>query len=342
MTKTSILTLLLSILTTITFGQTPIDIAENTLKVSPQSEEVFYYGFAEGDQLIFNFEEVNGKELKELEITSMPSKSIFMDYKTKKIDNKVLTIAETGIYKFRFANANILSGRVCKFKIQRIPADEKTKKFNTTVFKRTIYDTTYYNEQERYIVKADTTSSEIFTQTAKVHSKTNSNGNKTTTNFVLPENTIAWSYYIGVDQAGQQAYDNAAKQLTASSTPMISKLIGSNPLVALALNLTSYLSQIQGGEDIDYSLVGEQNENLFKHNLPLNPNNLYKKGKVINDFSKMEVIKGNLYFCFENDNRLIGVSVLVKVTAIQLNAVYETREVKKMNITSRQEMYLKN
>ena len=90
------------------------------MKVPPQGEEIFYYGFAEGDQLIFNFEEVNGKELKEFEIMFMPSKSIFMDYKTKKIENKILTISETGIYKFRFTNANILSGRVCKFKIQRL------------------------------------------------------------------------------------------------------------------------------------------------------------------------------------------------------------------------------
>jgi hypothetical protein len=41
------------------YAQTPIDVAENTLKISPSSEEVFYYGFAEGDQLIFDFEEIN-------------------------------------------------------------------------------------------------------------------------------------------------------------------------------------------------------------------------------------------------------------------------------------------
>ena len=101
-------------------SQTPIDIAENTIKVSSMGEEIFYYGFAEGDQLIFNFEEVDGKEMKELEISFMPSNSIFMDYKTKKITNKVIQIRETGVYKFRFANSNLFSGRVCKFKLQRI------------------------------------------------------------------------------------------------------------------------------------------------------------------------------------------------------------------------------
>ncbi len=51
---------------------------------------MFYYGFAEGDQLVFNFEEVNGKELKEIEIMFMPSQSIFMEYKTKKIVQQIL------------------------------------------------------------------------------------------------------------------------------------------------------------------------------------------------------------------------------------------------------------
>lgn len=95
--------LLFVISAAIAFGQTPIDVTENTVKVSPSSEEVFYFGFAEGDQLIFNFEEINGKELKEVEIMAMPSKSLFMDYKIKKIENKIFTITETGVYKFQYS-----------------------------------------------------------------------------------------------------------------------------------------------------------------------------------------------------------------------------------------------
>src|SRR5260221_4450092 len=114
------------------YGQNPVDVVESTLKVSAFGEEIFYYGFAEGDQLIFNFEEVNDKELKELEITELPSSSKFLEYKTKKIDNKIINITKTAIYKFRFTNSAI-GIRVCKFKIQRIPASASTQNFNTTV-----------------------------------------------------------------------------------------------------------------------------------------------------------------------------------------------------------------
>ena len=101
------------------FGQTTIDVAESTLKVSGMREEIFYYGFDEGDQILFNFEEINGKELKEIEITEYPTSTKFMDYKSIKITNKIINVTSKGIYKFRFTNSAI-SGRICKYKIQRI------------------------------------------------------------------------------------------------------------------------------------------------------------------------------------------------------------------------------
>lgn len=210
-----------------------------------------------------------------------------MDYKTKKITDKILAIAETGIYKFRFTNSNVLAGRICKFKIQRIPADEKTRHFNTTVFKRTVYDTSYYDDKEQYLVKADTVVTELLNQVAKVHSQGNLNDNRTTANFSLPANTVAWSYYIGVDQSGQEAYEAAAKELVSRSTPLIGKIVGNSPLAALALNLTSYLTQIQKGEDIDYYLVEGNNANLFLAGQQFLS---YKRAKVINDFARMKPI----------------------------------------------------
>src|SRR5450759_3242147 len=156
MKKAIILTLTLGLLyVNRIFGQTPIDVADNTFKVAGLAEEVFYYGFAEGDQLIFNFEEVNGKELKEVEILEDPSSSKYMDYKTSKISNKTLSILKTGIFKFRFSNSALL-GRICKIKIKRIPSSDQTKSFNTSVYWRLDYDTTYVDLQERYLIKADT------------------------------------------------------------------------------------------------------------------------------------------------------------------------------------------
>src|SRR5262245_18057972 len=110
----------------VSYAQKPIDVAESSVKVGIKGEEMVYYGFAEGDQLIFSFEEASGKETKEVEIVEMPSSSKFSEFKTRKIENKTTNVARTGIYKFRFANSALIP-RVCKFKIQRIPAGPSTQ-----------------------------------------------------------------------------------------------------------------------------------------------------------------------------------------------------------------------
>ena len=322
------------------WSQNVIDVDESTFKIGALGgEELFYFGFAEGDKLIFNFEEINGKEIKEIEITEMPSSSKFMDYKTSFIDSKMLNIYRTGIYKFRFSNTAI-SGRICRMKIQRIPASESTRNFNTSVYWKTVYDTTYYTEQEKYLIRIDTTISNITDQIAKVHSQTNVNGGKTTFNFSLPNNTVAWSYYIGVDQAGQEIYESAARQMAYKAAPIIAKLPGYGPLAALALGSVSYLSALQSGEDIDFYIVDGNNVNLF-----LAGQQFYyiKKGKVMNDFSRMSYpLKGSYHVCLFNDNAITGVSVSVKITAIVVTEQWGLRSVQKMKVSSQQVPYLKN
>lgn len=340
MIKLILIILTFGLLTSRLFGQSTIDVAETTLKINGLGgEEIFYYGFAEGDQLIFNFQEINGKELKELEIIELPSSSKFMDYKTKKIENKIINITRTGIYKFRFTNSAV-SGRICKLKIQRIPASNETKNFNTSVYWKTVYDTTYTTELEKYFISADTTILSLTDQVAKVHSQTNANGGKTTFNFNLPTNTVSWSYYIGVEQAGQQAYASAAKQLASKASPLVSQIPGYGPLAALALGSASYLTALQSGEDIDFYIVEGNNVNLF-----LAGQQFYyvKKGKVINDYARMLTpLSGTYHVCLSNDNAITGVSVAVKITAIVVEELWGKRPLQRMHISSQQIAYLKN
>src|SRR5205085_74352 len=100
--KSALCTLLFTGICLYCFGQIPpIDVTEQTIKVGGMGEEAIYLAFADGDQIVFNFEEVNGKEMKEIEIAEYPSTSKFMDYKSKKIENKILNVNGKGIYKFR-------------------------------------------------------------------------------------------------------------------------------------------------------------------------------------------------------------------------------------------------
>ena len=138
------------------FGQQqPIDVAELTIKIRSLGSEELFYGFAEGDQIIFNFEELNGKELKEVEIIELPSSSKFMDYKTTKIENKKILVNQKGVYQFKFNNSALV-GRICKVKIQRIPKSEEFISFNTNWEWKTLYDTTYVPYTQDSLVGYDT------------------------------------------------------------------------------------------------------------------------------------------------------------------------------------------
>ncbi len=319
-------------------AQTPVDVAESTLKVGAFGEESFLYGFAEGDQLVFNFEEANGKELKEVEIIELPGVSKYLEYKSRKVENKTIKIPKTGIYKFRFANG-ALGIRFCKYKIQRIPAGAGTQNFDPNVYWHTVSDTTYTTTEETFLSNTDTVITNFQDRILKVNPISGSMTNKAVFNFVLPENTIAWSYYITADPAGMKIYDEASSKLAPASTPIMTKFPMYGPLAATALNTTSYLTKLQTGEDVNYWIVEGDNSDLFLNGAQFR---YIKKGKAVNDFSKMDFRKGSLFFCFSNDNPNESVTVTVKITSIHVNEIMDTRPAKTMQITPKKEMYLKN
>jgi hypothetical protein len=209
-------------------GQQTVDVTEQTIKIGGMKEEEIYIGFAAGDKIVFSFKETNRKELKEVEILEYPSNSRFSDFKVDKIERKELSVSKQAVYIFRFKNS-ALGGRVCNIQIQRIPANESTKEFNTAVkwvnrqdtvwnsFTKDVligYDTTYQQRTKKELVTSQQQEELIMDKAQRVHSTTNANGNKTTLFFVLPLNqtegnktkrVIAWAYWVGVGEEANEA-----------------------------------------------------------------------------------------------------------------------------------------
>ncbi|NBP68838.1 MAG: hypothetical protein EBU52_08835 [Cytophagia bacterium] len=323
-------------------SQNLVEVAESTLKVAAFGEEIFYYGFAEGDKLIFEFKEMNGKELKEIEIIEWPESSKFMDYKSKKISSKTIEINRTGIYKFRFANS-ALSGRICKFKIQRLPASISTQNFDTNVYWRTVYDTTYTPIQEQYLIKSDTMINNFKDQVAKVSSQNaiNGNTNRNVVDFDLPPNTISWSYYLGVGKEGNQAYEKSKDQFVKSAGAQLATLSGYGPMAALALFGINTFSKVHGRDNVKYWFIPDmENVQLFNSG---NTFLQYKHGDVINDASQMKYpLSGKVYLALLNDNLIEPIEVTVSLTAIQLEQSWGFQTVNKMKVSTRSEPYLKD
>jgi hypothetical protein len=317
-----------------------IDVVESTIKVPGMGEEIFYYGFAEGDQLVFNFQEVNGKELKEVEITELPASPKFMEYKAARIVNKNLSIPRKSIYKFRFANG-ALGGRVCKIRVQRIPGNERTKNFNTTVYWKTLYDTTFIPREERFLESSDTLVASVTDQLAKVSSQTavNGNRNRNIVDFSLPDGTISWSYYIGVGQEGREAYDAAKSNFISNAAASVSTIPGYGPMAALALTGLNVFGKIQGRDNVKYFFITDwDNVQLFNSGQTFLQ---YKQGDVVNDASQMKYpLAGKVYLALSNDNVMEPIDVIVKVTAIQVLQKWGSRMIKEMHITARNEAFL--
>lgn len=318
------------------WAQTPVEVTENTFKVPGLGEEVFYFGFAEGDKIIFNFEEANDKDLKEIEIIEYPSASKFMDYKTSKTENKTITVYKTGIYKFRFANS-ALGGRVCKVKIMRIPANETTKDFNTSVYWHDVHDTTYTDELEQYIARVDTSITTLADATVQVHSSTNSQGNKSKYSITIPNNAISWSYYIGVDQQGLQAFQNGVSAFNRNAAPLISRITGYSVLTALTLEGVSFFSRLSSGENVQYWITENINGNLFMAGQPFRQ---IKTSNIINDFAKMPINDRQVQFCFYNDNTLQAINVILRAEALCVNQQIATRQVRRMHVKTHNDPYM--
>lgn len=337
-----ILTLSLLLIVIYAVGQTPIEVTETTIKVGAFGEEVFYYGFAEGDQMLFNFQEVNGKELKEVEVIELPTSSKYMDYKTKLVKNKTINVTRTCIYKFRFSNS-AMGGRVCKIKIQRIPANDVTKNFNPSVYWKTVQDTSYTPVEKEFLLKSDTLIQEFYSSNPQVSSTNAFNGNKPyqLIDFDLPINTVAWSFYIGTGREGKEAYDKAREAFTKNAAASVTTIPGYGPMAALALTGVSYFNKMQGEDNVKYAfLSGVNNAQAYINGQPYQ---YFKGGDVISEATQMKSpLRGKVYLGIANDNFADPIVVTIKATAVIVNQQWEKRMIQEMKVVNKQEAYLKN
>ncbi|MCG8574174.1 MAG: hypothetical protein MI810_04760 [Flavobacteriales bacterium] len=330
-----------------------VDVAELTLKVGTMQTEELYYGFAEGDQIVFNFEELKGKELKEIEIVELPTNSKFMDFKSTSISDKKINVTQTAVYKFSFKNTAV-KGRICKVKIQRIPKSEDLISFNTNWEWKTLYDTTWvpYTEDsivgydttripytKRELIKTEQVEELIMDKTQKVHSFWNENSSYTYLRIDLPSNkketyqeekVISWAYWIGVGKEASEAY---AKNVSAiGNVATEAAFVFGTPLAGIAVGALTELLLPKTGEDVEYAFINDyQNVQAF---LSKNAYYQFDKGKGIAAYGKnSNKLQGTFYIGLHNDNQTVGIDVNVKIVVIKEIKTYADVQHVKTKIT---------
>ena len=299
-----------------------IRVAELTVNVKGMSDEEMYYSFARGDTLILSMDVQGKKALTEFRLDAFPENTRISEYKTKGIYNKRIYIPQTGVYKI-FMKNNGLGGQRCKITLDRVPASVELLTFDTSVYWETRVDTVYQTVQDRYLAKSDTTIVEVLNQTARVDAKLTSNVNRTLVDFTLPENTISWSYYIGVGDEGNEVLGRSKESFLETASASIVELTGGDPVVALALNVFSQFASATKGENVYYWLLADdQSVQNFLNGQNVN---VYKHGNVVSDQALMsEPLSGKQYFGLFNDNQYTNINVHVIIQAVTLDQEYKT------------------
>jgi len=331
------------------FSQLPVPVADLTLKINAKSEEVLYYGFAAGDKVVLSLTMVEGKTLKEVEVKEYPDNVRFQDYEVEVIEKRVIDVTVKSILQFRFANNDLVKGRVCRVTIHRVPARAEAKPFNTSVRLVEKFDTAWVmvtkeidhggnewlaEKTRKVLASIDTSIVQVCNRTERVHSRTMIQADNTSeVCFDLPKNqklpdamnpyqvseVVSWAYTITVGEAGkkwfQEANVKAAAKTVASTAAKLGIIsTGYGAVAMLAIEGISMFTSPPPGENIiyqTYAVLGDEKK-------VLDEGNSVASSKRITDFKQ-----GRYCVLFKNDNIMDGINVDLLVVAVVVTYNYK-------------------
>jgi hypothetical protein len=317
------------------FAQTVI-VADTAFKLPILGEQLFYYGFAEGDQVVISFQEENGKELKEMEIVQWPATSKFKQSKISSLQNKTLSIAATGVYQLRFANTVMLQ-KNCRLKIERIPSDA-SKPFNSTVYWHTIYDTIYRNLKPPPPPESYKTAAIMLPTVYYLEPNTPDNKPRLSVPIQLPDFTSEWYYaYTTTTDKKKAETLKTSLQLAASLKQKIIQS-GGTSFTADSLIIP------EGSDSCRIYLLDQSNRQLFDDHVNFRH---FREGTRENTKSGVVKIKiatfPNSYLGLRNINPNSGIYLVLEAVAVippeEQDQVAETQSV---SVRAKNEPYLKN
>lgn len=302
----------------------PIEVTNKTFKLGI-TQKTMHFGFAPGDEIIFDFQLVNGKPVKEIEIIELPGSSRFMDFKSTGIENQRIKVNQKGIFEFRFKNSGI-KAKVCKVKISRIPASDASADFNTSVTWKEKRDTTWIPKSRKELDRVDTSSIKVLDRVERVHSQMNlDNPNISRISVQLPKNefkplmtrkVISWAYWIGVGEEGTAAYNTAKKDFLKKNAAKVATLI--NPLAGLAVGAYAIAMNPPDGDNVHFSMKSYYSDGSV-HRI--------SSGNSVIAYGKEDrQLKGGFTITLQNDNVMNGINVNVKITAVRETKTYKMVE----------------
>ena len=347
----------------------PVDVADLTIKVGIGEVQNLFYSFAEGDEIIFNFEEIDGKPLKTVEIVESEKNSKFMDFKTSSIKDHRIRVPKTAVYWFKFENT-ALAKRVCRIKIQRVPKSKELVNFDTNWKWQEIYDTTFVPYEEdslvgydttnvpytkREVIRIDTAYQEIHSPETEIwmYSRTNvkacfGKSESCTKNVITlnyPDETNYLLVWVGVGQETREAYNKLSKGvLKIAARAGLSYLSGGSSLLANSFTnkmISAQIDNIPTSENVldvhftDYEWANHW-YNDYQNQIQTYDGLSFKdRANMKAILGRNQIPKGKMYLCLKNNNISVGTSVSVSVVAVIIDEVYGDVEYTRQEVKPR-------
>jgi hypothetical protein len=305
------------------FGQTPINVADQTFRVDGTQE--YAYAFAEGDKVDLHVQLIAGRQLKVVEFLQFPDRSMFRSFELDTVLNKTIVIQQTGLYLLRITEKG-LGKKICRFTVQRTPTMPENARLDTYVG----WD---YHQNARYQIskrpipngkKTEVTSlgGQVTVNASKLGLKKAANAYQ----FTLPPNTIRWAYRISVGQATLEARKRDAEKVTTGLKSGAAKLLGYEPegaLAIFALGMAIDLTVSKAGENMTYALLNGDNLSKFMDGKEYETY-IYQSGISVDAQRRYAPLEGTYFFALRNNNWLDDINVSVDIEAVTETPVFAT------------------
>ena len=336
------LTVVLALSACVGYSQEAVEVTTQQFTIGGQTAKEFWLGFAAGDKIVFNCEETKNREIAAIEIYKYPDNTAMFSAKAKKVENKIIEVPEDAAYLFSFKSSGT---RSCAVHIQRIPASEDTKRFNTTITKKMIekrdtiyevvtedvivgYDTTYEEKRVRLLEDMTRISEDPILEKDGIEVPKKSQ--KIVVPFTIPKQEsmnfpgqskefVAWVYWIGVGKESQKEWNknvNAMKNLAEG----VASLTGLGPLEGIAIGAITDIVVPTKSDAVAYRIYreNEQDKDTLSHKVTL----AYGK--------ELEQKAGTYFIELENDKKMRAITVDVKISMIWETKYYEVEKVQKI------------
>jgi hypothetical protein len=320
--------------------KTAVNIMDKEVRIGGKDSADIYYAFAKDDRIIFNIYEANHPEAAEEKITAYPSA-----VKTALNEHIEIKAEKKSIMRFTVYNTG-KEDLVCKIRIQRFYASDKTKDFLTNVVwvdktdttykvikqgNKTINDTSITGYITKVPVKTDTKEIMLIDKTIRLGPTGKGDSlDKAVILLQLPKNYETklqtkelkiWAFWIGSGKVSEEAYlknDEAFKE---------KKTIYKSVLAGYAEGLTEGIKVPAKGDAIEYCFMNSAKDaDAFLNNTEFG---YIERDKCVACYGTGGMRQGNYYIGIKNTLKSKETEVNMRVVAIIETKIFQIRQSKR-------------